>query len=173
LINNIAQTPIGPILHCLPRRCWVDLHHQGRRARRFVYKRRSLLLQLEPWFSILSSLRPSVTAQHITLSQHFPPRSKMVSLRSLVAGAALMAAPIMAALTPAQIADGLKSLTVKSQALQGPAQSITIVNAPLIIIGQGPLPVPSQLVPLLAFLLLIAYRPLSAGLPTSSQVPLS
>ncbi|KAI1109694.1 UVI-1 [Nemania sp. NC0429] len=53
---------------------------------------------------------------------------------------ALMAATVMAALTPAQIADSLKKLTDQSQKLQGPAQSITIVNAPLIIIGQGPLP---------------------------------
>lgn len=53
---------------------------------------------------------------------------------------ALMAATAMAALTPAQIADSLRKLTDQSQKLQGPAQSITIVNAPLIVIGQGPLP---------------------------------
>ena len=66
----------------------------------------------------------------------------MVSLRSLVTGAAaLMAAPIMAALTPTQLSDGINQLTTKSQALQAIAQSITIVNAPLLIIGQGPFPV--------------------------------
>ncbi|KAI1131053.1 UVI-1 [Nemania abortiva] len=53
---------------------------------------------------------------------------------------AVMAATAMAALSPAQIADSLKTVTTQSQKLQGPAQSITIVNAPLIVIGQGPFP---------------------------------
>jgi hypothetical protein len=65
----------------------------------------------------------------------------MVSLRSLAAGAVLIAAPIIAALSPADVVGGLAQLTGKSQALQAPAQSISIVNAPLIIIGQGPFPV--------------------------------
>ncbi|KAI0441889.1 hypothetical protein F4803DRAFT_551684 [Xylaria telfairii] len=51
-----------------------------------------------------------------------------------------MAATAMAAATPQQIASGIASLTQKSQALQAPAQSITILNAPLIVIGQGPFP---------------------------------
>ncbi|RWA14324.1 hypothetical protein EKO27_g816 [Xylaria grammica] len=51
-----------------------------------------------------------------------------------------MASSAMAALSPQQIADGIKSITTKSQALQAPAQSITILNAPLIAIGQGPFP---------------------------------
>ncbi|KAI0907828.1 hypothetical protein F4824DRAFT_464055 [Ustulina deusta] len=51
-----------------------------------------------------------------------------------------MASTAMAALSAQQIADGLKSITAKSQALQAPAQSITILNAPLIAIGQGPFP---------------------------------
>ncbi|KAI1129343.1 hypothetical protein F5Y10DRAFT_238398 [Nemania abortiva] len=57
----------------------------------------------------------------------------------IFAGIAL-ASTAMAAATPQQIADGIKSITQKSQALQGPAQSITILNAPLIVIGQGPFP---------------------------------
>ncbi|KAL2194704.1 UVI-1 [Corynascus similis CBS 632.67] len=64
----------------------------------------------------------------------------MFSLRSLVAGAILMAAPVLAAVTPQQIADSLKSITKQARELQAPAQSITNVNAPLIIIRQGPLP---------------------------------
>ncbi|KAI0421618.1 hypothetical protein F5X98DRAFT_370746 [Xylaria grammica] len=52
-----------------------------------------------------------------------------------------MASSAMAALSPQQIADGIKSITAKSQALQAPAQSITVLNAPLIVIGQGPFPV--------------------------------
>jgi hypothetical protein len=65
----------------------------------------------------------------------------MVSLRSLVAGAALIAAPVMAALTPTQLTSGLDSLKKLALDLQGPASQITVINAPLIIIGQGPLPV--------------------------------
>ncbi|KAL2194703.1 UVI-1 [Corynascus similis CBS 632.67] len=64
----------------------------------------------------------------------------MVSLRSLVAGAALMAASVLAAATPQQITDGIRMITQKSQALQPVAQSITVLNAPLIVIGQGPFP---------------------------------
>lgn len=56
----------------------------------------------------------------------------------IVAGFAALAA---AAATPQQIADGLASITQKFQTLQAPAQSITILNAPLIVIGQGPFPV--------------------------------
>ncbi|KAK2766778.1 hypothetical protein FQN54_006092 [Arachnomyces sp. PD_36] len=53
---------------------------------------------------------------------------------------AVMSVTALAAATPQQIADGLKSITQKSQELQGPAQSITVVNAPLIVIGKGPFP---------------------------------
>lgn len=52
-----------------------------------------------------------------------------------------MASTGLAALTAPQIADGLKLVTDKSQALKAPAQSISILNAPLIVIGQGPFPV--------------------------------
>lgn len=51
-----------------------------------------------------------------------------------------MASAAMAAASPQQIADSIDSLTQKSTALQGPAQSITLLNAPLIVIGQGPFP---------------------------------
>lgn len=51
-----------------------------------------------------------------------------------------MAAVARGALTPAQVASNIQTLTVKSQALQAPAQSITIISGPLIIIGQGPFP---------------------------------
>ncbi|ATY62494.1 hypothetical protein A9K55_008922 [Cordyceps militaris] len=59
-------------------------------------------------------------------------------LGSLVtAGSAALAA---AAATPEQIVTGINSLTEKMAALQAPAQSITVVNAPLLLIGQGPFP---------------------------------
>ncbi|KAK6362670.1 hypothetical protein TWF730_000125 [Orbilia blumenaviensis] len=60
--------------------------------------------------------------------------------KAVTCAIALLAVPSLAAVTPAQIADGLKMLTEKSKALEAPAQSITIVNAPLIVIGQGPFP---------------------------------
>ncbi|KAI0816157.1 hypothetical protein GGR55DRAFT_222086 [Xylaria sp. FL0064] len=58
--------------------------------------------------------------------------SKVFAGIAMVSGA-------MGALTPQQIADGINLVTQKSQALQAPAQSITILNAPLVAIGQGPL----------------------------------
>lgn len=58
----------------------------------------------------------------------------------IFAAGALMASSAMAALSPQQIADGLKTITDQSAAIKNPAQSITIVNAPLIVIGQGPFP---------------------------------
>jgi hypothetical protein len=64
----------------------------------------------------------------------------MVSFRTLATAALALAAPISAAITPAQVVDNIKTLTAKSQALQRPAQSISIINGPLIIIGQGPFP---------------------------------
>lgn len=63
----------------------------------------------------------------------------MVSFRTVVAALALTV-PVMAQTTPAQVVDNIKMLTQKSQALQGPAQSITIISGPLILIGQGPFP---------------------------------
>jgi hypothetical protein len=64
---------------------------------------------------------------------------KMVSFRKVFV-AAMAAVPALAALSPAQVVSNIKMLTQKSQALQAPAQSITIINGPLIIIGQGPFP---------------------------------
>jgi hypothetical protein len=64
----------------------------------------------------------------------------MVSFRNLFTAAVALSAPVAAVLTPAQIVSNIQMLTTKSQALQAPAQSITIINGPLIIIGQGPFP---------------------------------
>lgn len=65
----------------------------------------------------------------------------MISLAKLFTVALAATSVVIAAASPQQVADGIKSLTQKSQDLQGPAQSITIVNTPLIVIGQGPFPV--------------------------------
>jgi hypothetical protein len=64
----------------------------------------------------------------------------MVSFRTLLTTALALSAPIAAQLTPAQVVSNIQMITQKSQALQAPAQSITIINGPLIIIGQGPFP---------------------------------
>ncbi|KAK4211507.1 hypothetical protein QBC37DRAFT_484544 [Rhypophila decipiens] len=63
----------------------------------------------------------------------------MVSLRTLAT--AVLAVPLVSALTASQIVQNIRTLTTKSQALQAPAQSISIINGPLIIIGQGPFPI--------------------------------
>ena len=65
----------------------------------------------------------------------------MVSLRSLVVGVALIAAPVMAVFTSTQVANGIDQLTGQTQALEPIANSISIFNAPLIVIGLGPFPV--------------------------------
>jgi len=51
-----------------------------------------------------------------------------------------LAMPAMAQTTPAQVVTNIQLITQKSQALQGPAQSISIINGPLIVIGLGPFP---------------------------------
>jgi hypothetical protein len=79
---------------------------------------------------------------HLQAPAHFLPKpqassltAKMVSFRNLVVSALALAAPIVAQTTPAQMVDNIKMITQKSQALQAPAQSITVVNGPLIVIG--------------------------------------
>ena len=71
----------------------------------------------------------------------------MVSLRSLIAGVVLVAAQVTAVFTPAQLTAGLNQLASKSQALQSTANGITLLNAPLIIVGLGPFPVYCHLPP--------------------------
>jgi len=61
-------------------------------------------------------------------------------LSTAVAVLALGGEAVQAALSPSQMVANIQLVTQKSQALQGPAQTITIVNGPLIIIGQGPFP---------------------------------
>lgn len=65
----------------------------------------------------------------------------MVSFYTLLTSALALTVPVLAQTTPAQVVDNIGMLTQKSQALQGPAQSISIVNGPLLVIGQGPFPV--------------------------------
>jgi len=64
----------------------------------------------------------------------------MVAFGKLITSAVALAIPALAALTPAQIVSNLEMITQKSMALQAPAKTITLVNAPLLVIGQGPLP---------------------------------
>jgi hypothetical protein len=64
----------------------------------------------------------------------------MVSFRNLFTAAVALSVPIAAQTTPAQVVSNIQMLTQKSQALQTPAQQISIINGPLILIGQGPFP---------------------------------
>jgi hypothetical protein len=63
----------------------------------------------------------------------------MVSFRAIFASA-LALSITTAQNTPAQVVSNIQMITQKSQALQAPAQTITLSNGPLIIIGQGPFP---------------------------------
>lgn len=65
----------------------------------------------------------------------------MVSFSKLLTSALALTAPIVAQVAPAQVVENINLLTQKSQALQAPAQSISIVNGPLIVVGLGPFPV--------------------------------
>ena len=65
----------------------------------------------------------------------------MFSIAKLVIAALAVTSVAVAAVTPQEAADGLRLLTQKAQDLQAPGQSITIVNTPLVVIGQGPFPV--------------------------------
>lgn len=40
-----------------------------------------------------------------------------------------------------QVISNLQTLTTKTQQLQGPAQTLNMLNAPLVVVGQGPMPV--------------------------------
>ena len=64
----------------------------------------------------------------------------MVSLRNIVAAIALTV-PVIAQTTPAQVVTNIKKITKMSRDLQTPAQTINLVNGPLIVIGLGPFPV--------------------------------
>jgi len=61
-------------------------------------------------------------------------------LQTAVAGLALCTSAI-AQLTAPEVVRNIRTLTMKSQDLQAPANSINLVNTPLIIVGQGPFPV--------------------------------
>jgi hypothetical protein len=58
----------------------------------------------------------------------------------IFASAVALYASVSTAMNATVVASNINVLTAKSQALQGPAQSVSIINAPLIIIGQGPFP---------------------------------
>ncbi|KAL9943563.1 hypothetical protein ACHAP6_008705 [Verticillium nonalfalfae] len=61
-------------------------------------------------------------------------------LKSVVAALAVCSQTALGQITPAQVVDNIEALTTKSQALQAPAQSISIINGPLIVVGLGPFP---------------------------------
>jgi hypothetical protein len=110
-----------------------------------VYKETAILLEKKTSHIFLCNHHSSLLTPHSSshqqqpLSQH-PITAIMVSFRNLFTAAVALSAPVAAVLTPAQIVSNIQMLTSKSQALQAPAQSITIINGPLIVIGQGPFP---------------------------------
>jgi hypothetical protein len=65
------------------------------------------------------------------------------SISKLAVAALGLSNIVAAALTPAQIVTNINVITAKSQALQVPANQITIFSGPLILAGQGPFPVRS------------------------------
>lgn len=65
----------------------------------------------------------------------------MFSIAKLFTAALAVTSVAVAAVTPQQAVDGLRLLIQKAQDLQAPAQSISPINAHLVVIGQGPFPV--------------------------------
>ncbi|KAH6838623.1 hypothetical protein B0I37DRAFT_419555 [Chaetomium sp. MPI-CAGE-AT-0009] len=65
----------------------------------------------------------------------------MVSLRSLIAGVAFIAAPAMAAMTALEIEDTFQLLAVRAHSLEEFAYKIDPANALLLPAGRGPIPV--------------------------------
>ncbi|KAF4835729.1 hypothetical protein CGCTS75_v002219 [Colletotrichum tropicale] len=62
------------------------------------------------------------------------------TLKFAIAALAICSNTVLGQTTPSQVVSNINMITQKSQALQTPAQSITVVNGPLIIVGQGPFP---------------------------------
>lgn len=62
----------------------------------------------------------------------------------LAAGFTLLAA-VTAAISAEQVSGSLHDISIEQDDLVAPANQITIINAPLIIIGQGPFPVSRRL----------------------------
>lgn len=60
---------------------------------------------------------------------------------AVVAALAVCSDSVLGQLSPAQVVANIDGLRIKSQALIQPAREITLFNAPLFVIGQGPLPV--------------------------------
>ncbi|KAI9146826.1 hypothetical protein HJFPF1_13394 [Paramyrothecium foliicola] len=89
-------------------------------------------------------MKPHTKSTQLSYSLLYPylPASKMQFsvLKLAVATLAVCSDVVMGALSAKQMVDNIRTLTTKSQALQAPSQSITILNGPLIVIGQGPFP---------------------------------
>ncbi|KAJ0269789.1 hypothetical protein CBS470a_013667, partial [Colletotrichum nupharicola] len=62
------------------------------------------------------------------------------TLKFAIAALAICSNTVFGQTTPSQVVSNINMLTQKSQALRAPAESITIVNGPLIVAGQGPFP---------------------------------
>lgn len=66
-----------------------------------------------------------------------PAALRLLALSALL----LLCAPTtFASVTAPQLVSDIQTITAKGQALQAPAQSISLVNGPLIVVGLGPYP---------------------------------
>lgn len=111
-------------------------------------KGRSALSEARGSAACLLSLEPDPYFAHQTKSEldclletrlkHLHP-AKMVSIHSILTGAvAFLASSTTAETTAQQVVGDINQLAQKSQALHGTAQNITALNAPLIMLEQGP-----------------------------------
>lgn len=81
------------------------------------------------------------STQHFYTNQPFTSLKMRFNLTHAVTALSLFSATVTAIVTPAQVVQNIQTLTEKSRNLQAPAQSINIINGPLLVVGLGPFPV--------------------------------
>lgn len=65
----------------------------------------------------------------------------MISLPKIFAAALVASSAVIAALSPQEIVDNLRTLTAEVEDMTNSAKYINDVNAPLVVTGSGPVPV--------------------------------
>ncbi len=125
----------------------ADRHQGAAEQRRGLSTKGSSALSEARSLAACLSLEPDSHSAHQQVGTRLlletrlkhPHTAKMVSIHStLIRAVAFLALSATADTTPQQVADDINQLSQKSQALQGTAQSITVLNAPLIVLEEGP-----------------------------------
>lgn len=106
-----------------------------------LFKSHSSILSLSQFQSIFQVSKTQHSYTSFYPSNPEIQTFKMFCIAKLFAVALAATTVVTAATTPQQVVEGFRLLTQKAQALVPVAESINIINTPLIAIGQGPFPV--------------------------------